>query len=376
MKKLSLILMAAIFLMSCSNEKSFTVSGTITDFGNPDGSTMIYLKTRDADDVLINIDSTYMDKNGAFTLKGKSSTPDLFLIIDKDNIFVLRFFVDPGKDVKINGTVNEFQNISIEGSKTQSIYNEYTTSIIPIHDMQERLRNESYSYLYDPSISEDEFEKIHEELSIKYQQLEDEIEVIKLEFMKAHSNSIVAAYLAYRNCIALNEIEAIEEQLQLLDPALNNKYVKLIKDRIEKLKIKAVGLVLPTIELPDAEGNLISIESLRGKFVLIDFWASWCRPCINEIPNIKNAYANYHEKGLEIYSISLDTDKDNWLRAIANYELNWFNVSDLKGFESPVAKQLSVTYVPHLFLLDPDGVILAVDVIDDELNNMLSEIFQ
>jgi peroxiredoxin len=375
MKKLILILAAACLLMGCSKEKTFTVSGSLTDFGNPDGSTMIYLKTRNAEDVLMTVDSTYLSGNGTFALKGKSSVTDLYLSTDQDNILVLRFVVDPGKNITINGSATELHNITIEGAETQSLYNEYMVLLTPIHDKQEMLQQEAYNYFYDSSISEEALEKIQEELSMAYQQLEDEIEIIKLEFIKAHSNHFVAAYLVYRNVNSLNDIAEIEEQLQLLNPALNNKYIKLAKDRIEKLKIKAVGATLPIIELPDADGNLISIESLRGKFVLIDFWASWCGPCVRELPNLKEAYAKYHEKGFDIYSISLDTDKASWLAAVEKYELNWVHVSDLKGFESPVAKLLAVSYVPHLFLLDPNGVILAVDLREEALANKLSELF-
>ncbi|MCL2168308.1 MAG: AhpC/TSA family protein [Lentimicrobiaceae bacterium] len=374
MKKLTLIFAAACLFIACSNEKSFKISGTLTEFGNPDESNMIYLKTRNTDEILVNLDSAIVKKDGTFALKGKSSETDLYFLADRDNVFVLRFFVDPSNSITINGNAADIPNIKVEGSQTQELYAEYLSLLEPLKEQQELLRQKYYDYATNESISEEELEKIQEELVSQFEQAEEAGKTITLDFIQTHSNHIVAAYLVYRNTQSLSNSEEIEKQLELLDTVLENKFVTLVKNRLERVKNTEESALLPNIELPDAEGQLISTQSLRGKYLFVDFWASWCGPCIREIPYMKKAYAEFQDKGFEIYSISLDDNKEAWLNAIAKYELNWLHVSDLLAFNSPVAKQIAVAYVPHTFLLDPNGVILAVDVRGEDLENRLKEL--
>jgi peroxiredoxin len=376
MKKLLLIFAAACLLMGCSQEKKFQISGTLTDFGNPDEPVMLYLKTRNAAEELVNIDSTYLTKKETFVLKGKSSETDLYFLADRDNVFVLRVFVDAGDKITVTGSAVEIPAIKIEGSKTQTVYDNFITSLVPMQDAQDKIRQDYIMASQNPAISEEEFEIIEAAAVAEFEALNGEIEEVTTAFIKANPNSIVAAYLVYRNTATLSNAAEIEQQLQLLDPQMTNKFATLVKERLERVKSTEVGAVLPNIELPDPNGKPVSLESLRGKYVFVDFWASWCRPCVNEIPNLKMAYDKFHEKGFEIISISLDEDRNEWTNAIARHELNWLHVSDLQAFNSPLVRQLAVAYVPHTFLLDPNGVIIAVDLRGEELENKLAEMMQ
>ncbi|MCL2246417.1 MAG: TlpA family protein disulfide reductase, partial [Lentimicrobiaceae bacterium] len=260
------------------------------------------------------------------------------------------------------------------GSTTHNLYNEYVALLEPLKEKQEHIREEYYSISYNLSIPEEKLVQMQEELIAKFEQVEEDAKIIMKDFIVAHPSSIVAAYLLYRNTQTSNDVAEIEEKLQLLNPEMNNKFVMLVKDRLERVKGKAVGATFPTIELPDPDGKIISVESLRGKYVFVDFWASWCRPCLGEIPSLKKVYEKFHDKGFEILSISLDDDKTAWKNGITTHELNWLHVSDLQAFNSPVAKKLAVSYVPHTFLLDPNGVILAVDLRGEELEIKLTEL--
>jgi peroxiredoxin len=374
MKKILFIVFAAYLLLGCSNTKKFQITGTITQFGNPGEPTMFYLKTRNASEQLVNVDSTFLTKNETFVLKGKSSETDLYFLADRDNVFFLRIFVEPGNHITVTGNATDIPSMIIEGSKTQALYDDYLSSLLPIQKEQEYIIEYYEKIAQDTSMPEDEFEQTQTELIAAYEQLGRDIEILTHGFCKANANNIVAAYLVYRNTSTLSKSEEIERQLQILDTEMTNKFVTLIKERLERVKNTEIGAILPNIELPTPDGNLISIESLRGKYVLVDFWASWCGPCIREIPNLKNAYEKYQDKGFEIISISIDHDKEAWLYGISKHELNWLHVSDLQAFNSTVAKQLAVAYVPHTFLLAPDGVIIAVDVRGEELENKLAEV--
>jgi peroxiredoxin len=374
MKKLLLALIVACLLVSCSNKNSFQISGTITNFGSPMSATMLYLKTRTVDNIFVNMDSTFIKNDGTFILKGESSETDLFFLTDRDNGFFLPVFVEPGNKITVTGDAKEFYNIKIEGSATQNLYNNYQSLLTNIEEQKAVIYHNYDVFRQDASISDEQLQKIKIELSGKLQQLEELSVATAVDFIRDNANSIVAAYLVYMDALSVNNSSEIENHLQLLNPSMSNKFITLTNNHLEKLKQREVGKVIPNIELPNTEGTFISLESLRGKYVLVDFWATWCGPCIEEIPNLKKAYREYQEKGFEIFSISLDSNREAWVNGIAKYEMNWIHVSDLQVFNSPVVKQLVITYIPNTFLIDPAGVIIATDLREGELEKILSEV--
>ena len=133
------------------------------------------------------------------------------------------------------------------------------------------------------------------------------------------------------------------------------------------MRMLAVGAEAPDFTLPDTNGVMVSLKDLRGKVVVIDFWASWCRPCRMENPNMVKLYQKYHEKGLEILGVSLDGDRESWMKAIHQDGLYWTQVSDLKRWNCAAAKQYGVTGIPFTLLLDKDGKIVAKGLRGDDL---------
>jgi peroxiredoxin len=128
--------------------------------------------------------------------------------------------------------------------------------------------------------------------------------------------------------------------------------------------------------LPDADGKDISLASYKGKYVLVDFWASWCGPCRAENPNVVKAYSRFKEKGFEILGVSLDDKKDKWQAAVQADNLAWTHVSDLKGWKNAVAEQYGIRAIPQNLLLDPQGVIIAKNLRGDALEKKLEEVLK
>ena len=148
---------------------------------------------------------------------------------------------------------------------------------------------------------------------------------------------------------------------------------KLVK---EKGDPAAIGKAAPEFALPDTKGNMVRLSSFKGKYVLLDFWASWCGPCRQESPTVVNAYNKYKGKKFDILSVSLDDNKDKWLHAIEKDGLLWKHVSDLKAWESSVVRLYQVEGIPATFLLDPNGVVIARDLRGDQLEQTLEELLK
>lgn len=144
---------------------------------------------------------------------------------------------------------------------------------------------------------------------------------------------------------------------------------------VEQLKTVTIGSVAPEISLPDPEGKIVSLSSFRGKYVLVDFWAKWCGPCRRENPNVVKVYKKFKDKGFEVFGVSLDRTKNDWLQAIAEDDLAWTHVSDLQYFNSAAAKTYGINAIPFSILLDPNGVIIAKNLRGNALEAKLEEIF-
>ena len=146
-------------------------------------------------------------------------------------------------------------------------------------------------------------------------------------------------------------------------------------DLVEKIRLTAVGQPAPEISLPNPEGKIVPLSSMKGKYVLVDFWAKWCGPCRQENPNVVRAYQKYKDKGFTVYGVSLDRSREDWLQAIDQDNLTWTHVSDLKYWQSEAAKTYNITGIPFSLLLDPNGVIIAKNLRGAALHAKLEEIF-
>ena len=147
------------------------------------------------------------------------------------------------------------------------------------------------------------------------------------------------------------------------------------QQQLDEMRALSVGQPAPEIELPNPDGRIVKLSDLRGKYVLIDFWAAWCKPCRQENPNVVRLYNQYKDKGFEVFGVSLDRTKEDWVKAIADDGLTWTQVSDLKYFNSVAAELYQIDAIPATYMVDPDGNIIAKDLRGPSLENKLAELF-
>jgi peroxiredoxin len=208
-------------------------------------------------------------------------------------------------------------------------------------------------------------------------------------FIKSHATSPLALYVLQSDATRDKNTKMLQSLFDMLSDEIKNSaagkalQAKLLAGdkaggSVSMLDNMSIGGTAPDFTQNDTGGKPVTLSSFRGKYVLLDFWASWCAPCRRENPNVVKAYTQYHPKGFDILSVSLDKpgDKDKWLKAIQDDGLTWTQVSDLQYFDNAVAKQYGIQGIPQNFLIDPQGKIIAKGLRGDDLEKKLEEIYK
>ena len=197
----------------------------------------------------------------------------------------------------------------------------------------------------------------------------------QIEFIHENPGSI-AAYFVVSSLQPEedpNEYVMVSQALSKSFP--NFSFLPKLNEQAGFLAEGQVGSVSKEMSFPNPEGDTVTLSSLKGQYVLLDFWASWCRPCRVENPNVLNLYNKYKDKGFEIYGYSLDEDKEKWTTAIVEDNISWIQTSDLKGWGAKGSIDYGVQAIPATFLIDPDGTIIERNLTSDELAAKLAEIY-
>lgn len=328
-RKLILAGAASLLVVACAQEKKegYVIEGEIA--GIQTGT--IYLKCY-RNGAFEEVDSAAIE-NGKFRFKGTSDEPLAYALTTvKENKRPQVFFLsNESVQVKLDEMQKQLQ---VSGSPEQDLYAQY-----------------------EGRVSEDA--------------------ALMDSLFARHSDSPVSAYLFVRNLLSRLDYASVKAYRDRLDASLEGtEYVRQIDAQLALLSRLQVGAEAPDFTLPDAEGNDVRLSSFRGKYVLIDFWASWCPDCRKENPVIVKAWNQFKNKNFTILGVSLDRKKEPWLQAIEKDGLTWTHVCDFKDWNSDVAKMYAVKWIPKSFLLDPEGKIVASGLEGDALLDKLQEVLK
>ena len=212
---------------------------------------------------------------------------------------------------------------------------------------------------------------------VLYNMIEAKMQESMANYVDSAKNNYGVAYFIKEYMIQNKPFDEVEAAYESLTDRvkLSNPGVEL-KAAIDELASVSIGGTAPDITLMTPDSTELSLSSLRGHYVLLDFWASWCGPCLREVPNVKAIYDKYHDKGFEIYGVSLDETPGPWKAAIKKNEMNWHHVSSLKGWDCPTAKRYNVTGIPRMYIINPEGKIIAMDLRGEELANFVASLYE
>jgi peroxiredoxin len=208
--------------------------------------------------------------------------------------------------------------------------------------------------------------------------LTKQLQAVYEAYIQAHPANAFSLYALADYQTYQPDATACATLFQTLAPSVRTSpHGQEVQQQIERLQRTAIGALAPDFSLPDPSGKLVKLSDLRGQYVLVDFWASWCRPCRAENPNVAKAYATYQKQNFTVISISLDNQSARaaWLKAIQDDGLTWLQVSDLRGFNTEVAQHYSINSIPQNFLLDPQGHIVAKNLRGEALSQKLAQVF-
>jgi peroxiredoxin len=366
-KKIALTAIASVPALAFAQDSQYTVQGKIGDYNAP---AKVYVQYRKDGKTVV--DSAVLN-GGSFKFTGKTGTTPLsgYILFNPKGTGLhssedyRSLYLEPGT-ITVTAT-DKIADAKIEGTKTNNDNEKYNLAEKPINDAYEALAAKRKTATPEQLSA----------LNAEEKKIDDQDALVNKKFIQENPDSYVS----------LNALESYAYSADYVDIApLFNNFSAAIKateagkkfaERLPKLKAVALGATAPEFAEADTAGKMISLSSFRGKYVLIDFWASWCGPCRRENPNVVKAYNTYKGKNFTILGVSLDRPnaKDKWLAAIHKDGLTWNHVSDLKFWDSKAADLYAVRGIPQNFLLDPNGKIIGKNLRGEDLENKLAQLF-
>jgi peroxiredoxin len=361
MKQLFLVICCAVCATAASAQD--VITGTVA---GADGK-KIYL----FDDSDNTPDDSSVLKNGqfSFTITGKKDPSVYALILEGMDYPML--FVPGAAPQQLTTSATTFPIAStLKGNDNTKALQEYQKLFQPLIQRAQKLNSEASGIAGDDEAAKEAFRK-------KATAFSEDVVTTGKTFIQQHPQALASLWMLINELRPRLQPDEFERLFSGLDKSLqSSKYGKSVNEYIKSVRLNGIGVMAEDFAQSDVEGKSVKLSSFRGKYVLVDFWASWCGPCRQENPNVVKAFNKFKSKNFTILSVSLDDDKARWTRAINQDGLAWTHVSDLHGWSNEVAVQYNIRSIPANFLVDPQGRIIARNLRGEALEAKLSEILK
>ena len=350
--------LAILFVItSCSETTDYTLNGLID---LEDGQNVLLLGV-DEQSQLMPIDTVQIEA-GTFSLSGSSKYPEMHYLNFEGVRSLLPVVIEPGT-ITVEAKKDSIQKASIKGTKSNQdvsrFLEEVRTFNQALQEISFELRN---AMLSKDSLNVSDLQEQYDDIVVKIADFE-------INFIKENPDSYVSSLILEQRVTSgqIDKTEAqdlfdqLDSKIQMTKSAQNILELLRQKELQEEANIETprVGDVAPDFKAPSPNGELVSLDQAKGKFTVIDFWASWCKPCRNQSPALVELYNTYKSQDVKIVSVSLDRSRKLWLDAIEDDGLNWIHVSNLRHWQDPVAEKYNVRSIPELFLIDDNGTVIA-----------------
>lgn len=360
MKRFLTLLLVVPFALSA--QQKFLIAGNLG--GLPEGSSVSLSNANEPTDTVAR---AVVKAGGAFELEGSVAEPNLFQL-NLDGVQKKSVLFIGNEKVSVSGDIAAVQDLTIRGSRVHDDFEQFKKTFNPLFQeltaMNQRISRS-------PSLQQ------NDSVMTAYKNQVAAIQTAVDKFVESHQQSPVAPFVMLVTAEMQQDVSVTERRYSLLDKTIQDAYFgKIVKQQIDNTKVGAIGSQAVDFTQADSEGKQVALSSFRGKYVLVDFWASWCRPCREENPNVVKAFNKYKDKNFTVLGVSLDQNRTPWIKAIKNDNLVWTQVSDLKGWSNEVAGKYNVQSIPQNFLIDPSGKIVAKNLRGAELNSTLEELLK
>jgi thiol-disulfide isomerase/thioredoxin len=382
MKRILMLLAVITVIISCNKagENEYIISGTVK--GIADGKTVV-LEKQDEMGQFIPMDTVKV-KDGKFMMKGSAKEPEIMLIQVEAIQGKVPFVLENG-DIDIIVDKDSLQKSKFSGTFNNDVFSKFNDDLTKFQkELQKKLMAFQTANMAKMKAAQEAKDTIViNKLMKEYQGMQKEGMEFYVKFAEGNPKALLSALIvdSMLNDPSVDVARAKKIYASFSPELKNYKPGKSIQTKLNKIEKPVtvaaaanVGNVAPDFTAPNPEGKSISLKQSLGKVTIVDFWASWCKPCRAENPNVVALYAKYHAKGLNILSVSLDKEASAWKEAIAKDKLTWNHVSNLKEFEDPIALQYGINAIPTIFVLDAKGVIIAKDIRGEELNAKIASL--